>query len=226
MIGGHHRRSSPCRSQGGVCRTLTVGLSGHLCRGVAFGEGQSKHAPTTERCQPAGQGTSPVRPHRGRQAQRGGGWRKPSPGRQAKRAAPQARRRHGIEARRGETPWAARCPARKPGPARATHHDTLRTKTHPLTCSTKRPGGSFPSVREQSDLGIAACRQDWTASIRKISSEQGSLPTRRSGRKPCPATPGGAKQGAAGDGVSRPPGDSPRPQAADYSPCDRHSRVH
>ncbi len=54
---------------------------------------------------------------RGRQAQRGGGWRQPSPRRQAKRAAPAtARRRQGLKPVRGETPPAARCAARKPGP--------------------------------------------------------------------------------------------------------------
>ena len=50
-----------------------------------------------ERCQPAGQGASPVRQHRGRQATRGEGWRKPSSRRQAKRAAPTARRRQGLK---------------------------------------------------------------------------------------------------------------------------------
>jgi len=66
---------------------------------------------------PSGQGAIPVRQHRGLQAQRGGGWRQPSPRRQAKRAAPAtARRRQGLKPVRGETPQAARCAARKPGP--------------------------------------------------------------------------------------------------------------
>ncbi len=38
-----------------------------------------------------------------------------------------ARRRHGIKARRGETPLATRCTARKPGPAR----ETLKTWSSP-----------------------------------------------------------------------------------------------
>lgn len=64
---------------------------------------------------PAGQGGSPVRQHRGRQAQRSGRWRQPSPKRQAKRAEPAtARWRQGLKPAVVRRPHAAPCTARKP----------------------------------------------------------------------------------------------------------------
>ena len=81
---------------------------------------------------------------------------------------------------------------------------------------------SQPS-RQPGEATRADCIKGTHTSMLRITAPEPRQPVRAPALS---GSTGGAKHSAAGDGDSRPPGASPRPQAADNRPCDRHSRAH